>query len=201
MKRQDSFDDGTLSLPGKLSRKLSYDKVSENLIKGSWLDILSGYNYSVQRKHLNDPRFSKLVALDLKLNSKNHSNRIVLKEIILDEKIDFPSENFDNITIVDGLEHLWKPQEILNESFRILKKDGVLQIIVPTWAGKPLLEWYAFVKKDQQASIEMDDHKMYYDEKTLWPMLIKAGFKPRQIRLKRIKFYFSLYAKATKTSG
>lgn len=45
----------------------------------------------------------------------------------------------------------------------------------------------------------MNDHKMYYDEKTLWPILVRAGFKPENIRMKRIKFFMSLYAIATKT--
>ena len=48
---------------------------------------------------------------------------------------------------------------------------------------------------------EMNDHKMYYDERTLWPMLVHAGFRPRNIKLKRIKAMCSLYALARKDAG
>jgi hypothetical protein len=44
----------------------------------------------------------------------------------------------------------------------------------------------------------MNDHKLYYDERTLWPMLVRAGFKPAHVRLRRIKGYCSLHARAVK---
>ncbi|OGY23022.1 MAG: hypothetical protein A2126_01750 [Candidatus Woykebacteria bacterium GWB1_45_5] len=172
--------------------------VSKNLVQGSWLDLLCGYNSPLQAREISNPKISRFVSLDLKLNPYLKETRIELLESVIEKKLDFAPESFDNITIINGLEHLWSPQEILDECFRVLRKNGTLQVIVPTWLGKPILEWLAFKRKDPLAHQEMDDHKMYYDEKTLWPMLVKAGFRPRNIMLKRIKFYFSLYAKATK---
>jgi hypothetical protein len=29
----------------------------------------------------------------------------------------------------------------------------------------------------------MDEHKMYYSKRDLWPLLVKAGFKPSRIKL------------------
>ncbi|PYI71527.1 MAG: hypothetical protein DMF08_08255 [Verrucomicrobia bacterium] len=49
--------------------------------------------------------------------------------------------------------------------------------------------------------LEIDDHKMYYDKRDLWPMLVRAGFKPSQIRLRYHKFGLNLFAAATKNEG
>ncbi len=46
--------------------------------------------------------------------------------------------------------------------------------------------------------VEIDDHKMYYDKRDLWPMLVRAGFKPSQIRLRYHKFGLNLFAAARK---
>ncbi len=35
---------------------------------------------------------------------------------------------------------------------------------------------------------EMDDHKMYYDVRDLWPLLVAAGFRPSRIRCFTHKF-------------
>jgi hypothetical protein len=40
----------------------------------------------------------------------------------------------------------------------------------------------------------MDDHKMYYDKRDLWPLLVRAGFRPSEIRLRYHKFWLNLFA-------
>ena len=49
-----------------------------------------------------------------------------------------------------------------------------------------------------QSEVEMDDHKMYYGKRDLWPILARSGFKPSQIRLKYHKFGLNLFAAASK---
>ena len=44
--------------------------------------------------------------------------------------------------------------------------------------------------------VEMDDHKMYYDKRDLWPVLVKAGFSPSRIALRYHKFGLNLFAVA-----
>ena len=46
----------------------------------------------------------------------------------------------------------------------------------------------------------MDDHKMYYDKRDLWPLLVRAGFKPSAIRLSYHKFGLNLFAAAGKSA-
>ena len=74
---------------------------------------------------------------------------------------------------------------------------GVLLVNVPTWLGKIFLEYAAFVLKVAPKE-EMDDHKMYYDKRDLWPVLVKAGSLPSNLKLRYHKFRLNLFASARK---
>jgi len=100
---------------------------------------------------------------------------------------------FDLILMISVLEHLWNPHDALKHCRRMLKPGGVLLLNVPTWSGKFFLEFSAFKLRTSPA-LEMDDHKMYYDKRDLWPMLVQAGFKPSSIHLKYHKFGLNLFA-------
>ena len=92
-------------------------------------------------------------------------------------------EQFDLVLFISVLEHVWDPLSCLRECHRVLRKGGRLMINVPTWFAKPVLEFSAF-RLGTSPRVEMDDHKMYYDKRTLWPLLVQAGFKPSRIRLR-----------------
>jgi hypothetical protein len=40
----------------------------------------------------------------------------------------------------------------------------------------------------------MNDHKMYYAPRDLWPLLVRAGFLPQHIALGTHKFGLNTYA-------
>ena len=40
----------------------------------------------------------------------------------------------------------------------------------------------------------MDDHKWYFDPRDLWPLLVRAGFKPSEIQCHRHKFGLNTFA-------
>jgi hypothetical protein len=40
----------------------------------------------------------------------------------------------------------------------------------------------------------MDDHKAYYDVNDLWPLLVRAGFRPSRIRCFSRKFGLNTFA-------
>jgi hypothetical protein len=72
---------------------------------------------------------------------------------------------------------------------------------VPTWFGKGFLEFMAFrMKMQEQIYHGMNDHKMYYDERNIWPKLVRAGFMPSDIKIRRIKFRCSLHIVARKAA-
>ena len=44
----------------------------------------------------------------------------------------------------------------------------------------------------------MEDHKMYFDKRDLWPLLVKAGFLPSRIKALRYhKFGLNLFSRCT----
>jgi SAM-dependent methyltransferase len=103
--------------------------------------------------------------------------------------------HFDVITLISVLEHLSDAQGALDRIHTLLAPGGTLLVNVPTWLGKAPLEISAF-RLGLSPAVEMDDHKMYYDRRDLWPLLVRAGFAPSRIRLRRHKFGLNLFAVA-----
>lgn len=109
----------------------------------------------------------------------------------------FESESVDVVMLISVLEHLVEPQFALQSAWRLLRQSGILLVNVPTWSGKQFLELSAF-RFGFSSKVEIDDHKLYYEKRDLWPMLIRAGFKPSQVRLRYHKFGLNLFATAKK---
>ena len=105
------------------------------------------------------------------------------------------TERFDAVLLISVLEHLSDPFLVIASVRSLLKPGGVLLINVPTWFGKGFLELAAF-RLGLSPKVEMDDHKMYYAKRDLWPLLVRAGFKPSSIRLRYHKFGLNLFAVA-----
>lgn len=108
-----------------------------------------------------------------------------------------PSGEFDLVLFISVLEHLEEPLEALTHCRRVLNPNGVLMVNVPTWLAKPVLEFSAF-QCGTSPACEMDDHKMYYGKRDLWPMLVKAGFKPSRIKLHYQRLGMVLFGLAAK---
>jgi len=106
---------------------------------------------------------------------------------------------FDVVLLISVLEHLSEPQAALGAARRLLRPGGILLVNVPTWRGKHFLEFSAF-RLGLSPRVEMDDHKMYYDRRDLWPLLVRAGFRPSAIRLSYHKFGLNLFAAATRSN-
>lgn len=102
------------------------------------------------------------------------------------------SETVDVVMLISVLEHLAEPQSVIQSAWRLLRRSGLLLVNVPTWSGKRFLEWSAF-RLGFSPKMEIDDHKMYYDKRDLWPMLVRAGFKPSQIRLRYLQVRFESF--------
>ena len=108
-----------------------------------------------------------------------------------------PDASLDVVMCVSVLEHLWQPEEALAHFNRILAPGGVCLLNVPSWRGKKFLELSAF-RLGLSPAAEMDDHKQYYDVRDLWPLLVRNGFRPSQIRCFRHKFGLNTFAVCSK---
>jgi SAM-dependent methyltransferase len=145
------------------------------------------------------PRLAEGVGVDLSIDPNlSRIPRLSFVESTLEEALPgFPSGAFDLVLMISVLEHLWDPQWTLEQCWRALREGGTLLVNVPTWLGKSLLEYSAF-RVGASPPEELDDHKMYYNKRDLWPLLVRAGFKPSQIRTRYHKFGLNLFAVAQK---
>ena len=159
------------------------------------LDLGSGYNCRLIGYFR--PQLGPSTAVDIQLDPKlaNIDGLTVIEATIEQAWSRLPRESFDVITIINVLEHVWEPLDVLNEAAARLRPGGTLVINVPTWLGKVAHEFQAF-KLGLSSPIEIDDHKNYFDKRDLWPKLVRAGFKPSCIHQTYHKFRLNLFATA-----
>lgn len=107
-----------------------------------------------------------------------------------------PDGSLDVVLLISVLEHLDDPLRTLCEARRLLAPAGRCLVNVPSWRGKRALELSAF-RLGTSPAAEMDDHRMYYDVRDLWPLLVRAGFRPRHIRCFTHKLGLNTFAECT----
>jgi SAM-dependent methyltransferase len=150
-------------------------------------DFGCGYNAGLARTQLEVAASALLVDVALAADLKEHPKVTAIEGSLPEVLPDLPARSLDVILCLSVLEHLWDPQAALGHFRRLLSPGGVAVLNVPSWLGKPFLELASFRLHVAPAE-EMDDHKCYYDPRDLWPMLVRAGFRPSGIRCHRHKF-------------
>jgi 2-polyprenyl-3-methyl-5-hydroxy-6-metoxy-1,4-benzoquinol methylase len=150
-------------------------------------DFGCGFQATLARSQLEVARSALLVDLALADDLKRHPKVTAIEGPLQDVVGDVESSSLDIVLCLSVVEHLSEPEEALRHFHRILAPGGVAILNVPSWLGKPFLEFAAF-RLGVSPAEEMDDHKAYYDPRDLWPMLVRAGFKPSLIRCHRHKF-------------
>ena len=161
------------------------------------LDIGCGYDASLLRSLLPDIEAGVGVDVAISNAAKHEPGLTFFEQPIAEAMGNIAGRRFDVILLISVLEHLWNPAEILRECYDLLRPQGAIVINVPNWLGKEFLEFSAFRLKLSPAT-EMDDHKMYYDKRDLWPLLVRAGFQPSNLDLRYHKFRLNLFAVARK---
>jgi len=157
------------------------------------LDLGCGYNAKLLRSLA--PRLAAGCGVDVAIAPalKSMPGLFFIEGCIEEALPAFASASQDVIFLISVLEHLWEPLAALQACRRILAADGLLLINVPTWLGKRFLEFSAFRLATSPAA-EMDDHKMYYDQRDLWPLIVRAGFLPSCIQMQYHKLGLNLFA-------
>jgi SAM-dependent methyltransferase len=156
-------------------------------------DLGCGYDARLARQVLPRVRTMLLVDVALAEDLQRHPKVRALVGPIEAILPGIADESLDLVLCLSVLEHLDEPQPALDAFRRILAPGGRALINVPSWRGKPWLELSAF-RLGRSPAVEMDDHKRYYDPRDLWPMLVRAGFRPSAITCRRHKFGLNTFA-------
>ena len=179
---------------------LSQRAIRRNLPRRNNLEVLElGCGYHATQLIALDQMLKRGIGVDFHIAPELQTlERFTFHEGAIEESLPkLESEMVDVVLIISVLEHLPEPQVVLQSAWRLLRPSGLLLVNVPTWLGKRFLEFSAF-RLGLSPKVEMDDHKMYYGKRDLWPILVRAGFKPSQIQLTYHKFGLNLFAVARK---
>ena len=160
-------------------------------------DLGCVYHATFARTVLNEVESATLLDVALAPDLLEHPRVKSCVGSLVDTLRTLPDSSCDVVMAISVLEHVWEPQALLESMLRILAPGGQCLINVPSWRGKRYLERAAFQWGVSPAE-EMDDHKMYYDPRDLWPLMVRAGFQPHAIRCFRHKFGLNTFAVATK---
>jgi SAM-dependent methyltransferase len=156
-------------------------------------DFGCGYQAAFSRTIAGEVAGLVLVDVALADDLRNDPRIQAIEGRLPDALAGLPAASLDVAMIVSVLEHVSDAPALLREVKRLLAPGGVALINVPSWRGKKFLELSAFRLGLSPAS-EMDDHKMYYDVRDLWPLLVAAGFRPSRIRCFPHKFGLNTFA-------
>lgn len=114
------------------------------------------------------------VGVDWNVKSHEENNLIFIKSN-LEKKVRLESNKFDVVMVLAVLEHLNNPQNLLNDAFRILKKDGRIIITTPSKLSKPILEFLSF-NLGLIGRKYIKEHKNYFSKEELVDILTSVGF-------------------------
>ena len=196
----ESYGQHGLTLADRLGVWLSQRAIRRHLPIRSDLEVLElGCGYGATQLLALEPRLKRGIGVDFQIAPElRNRERFTFYQGTIEETIPkLESESLEVVMLISVLEHLVEPQFVLQSAWRLLKPSGLLLVNVPTWVGKRFLELSAF-QLGFSPKVEIDDHKMYYGKRDLWPMLVRAGFKPSEIRLQYHKFGLNLFAAAKK---
>lgn len=84
----------------------------------------------------------------------------------------FLSESFDVVTLMDVIEHVPEPSDLIAEIHRILRPGGVLFLITPNFAS-----FFVWLYGLQAYGVWPDQHVVYFRPSTIARLLHQAGFK------------------------
>jgi SAM-dependent methyltransferase len=158
-------------------------------------DVGCGYEARFLRTVVDEVASAVLLDVALDPDLKAHPKIDIVEGLLPGTLAGLPDASFDVVLCTSVLEHLWEPQRALDEMRRLLAPGGVCLLNVPSWRGKWFLELSAF-RLGLSPAEEMNDHKAYYDPRDLWPMLVRAGFRPQDIAVARHKFGLNTFAAA-----
>jgi 2-polyprenyl-3-methyl-5-hydroxy-6-metoxy-1,4-benzoquinol methylase len=87
------------------------------------------------------------------------------------QKAAFPPESFDVVTLMDVIEHVPEPVELMREIYRILRPGGVVFIVTPNFAS-----FFIWLYGPKAYAVWPDQHVIYFQPSTMTKLLRGVGF-------------------------
>jgi 2-polyprenyl-3-methyl-5-hydroxy-6-metoxy-1,4-benzoquinol methylase len=152
---------------------------------GRLLDVGSGGGFFL--KHARDHGYTPYgveVDEDGCVVARRHGGLNIVHGTI--SQAQFENDFFDVVTILNVLEHIDSPSDLLNEVRRVLKPDGLLVVSVPNLIfGLGLLRFYDIVSRVPRVRdfrndfgvFHVPEHHYFFSPATLKAMLTKLGFQ------------------------
>jgi SAM-dependent methyltransferase len=165
-------------------------RLSKNLDRyGRLLDLGCGFNASLTKPiwKLFDSIYLADVEVDINLENLGNKSIQIIKGELPDSLKTTHLSDVDLIVANNILEHLVDPARLLKALHACRSEKSIIYVNVPSWRGKFFLELAAF-KFGLAPRAEMEDHKFYFDKKSLWILVRGSGFKPSEISIKNTKF-------------
>jgi len=200
LRGHESYGQRGLTLTDRAGVWLSQRAIRRYLPSRDDLEVLElGCGYRATQLIALKPKLKRGIGVDFQIATELHMlEKFTFYQATIEEILPkLESETLDVVILISVLEHLVEPQFVVQSAWRLLRPSGLLLVNVPTWVGKRFLELSAF-RLGFSPKVEIDDHKMYYGKRDLWPMLVRSGFKPSQIQLRYHKFGLNLFAAAKK---
>jgi SAM-dependent methyltransferase len=202
LRTDESYGQRGLTLADRAGVWLSQRAIRRHLPSRNDLEVLElGCGYRATQLIALEPKLKRGIGVDFQIAPELRTlDKFTFHQATIEEMLPkLESESVDVVMLISVLEHLLEPQFVLQSAWRLLRPSGLLLVNVPTWVGKRFLEFSAF-RLGLSPKIEIDDHKMYYGKRDLWPMLVRCGFKPSQLQLRYHKFGLNLFAAGRKAS-
>ncbi|MGH8004590.1 MAG: class I SAM-dependent methyltransferase, partial [Limisphaerales bacterium] len=153
----------------KASRKL-FQRIEELTQKGKILDIGSSAGFFLAEAK---SRGWDVTGIEFSSWSKKYAEEkfgLTVHSQPL-EKLNWKPESFDAITMLDVIEHLTDPRQVLAEARKILKPSGIFVLTTPNigslMAKLTKEKWYAI----------LPGHLFYFSPETLEKILSETGFR------------------------
>lgn len=149
------------------------------------LDVGCGEEYYLLKNLRN--KVELLYGVDSDVESKVDENIHLKKEYLID-KLPYPSNFFNVVIMAAILEHFEYPNEILRETYRLLKEDGELILTTPEPGAEKIL---GILRKLRLSELEEESHKYYFTKSDLQKILSEIGYKnicihPFQLNLNKL---------------
>jgi SAM-dependent methyltransferase len=200
LRTHESYGQHGLTLADRAGAWLSQLAIRRCLRDSNDLEALElGCGYRASNLMALKPKLKRAIGVDFQIAPELQAlERFTFYQATIEEVLPkLESNTFDVVMLISVLEHLVDPEFVARSAWRLLRPSGLLLINVPTWIGKRFLELSAF-RLGFSPKVEIDDHKMYYGKRDLWPLLVRSGFKPSGIQLRYHKFGLNLFAAAKK---